>query len=246
MAENEITAETGQEAQQPAPEIIVKTTESGGTAEVVHTDPAAETEAPQEVTPEAKSEEDSKSLEADIEKQQKTEVDLKNDLDSKGVNFDDLAKEYDKNGELSADSLAALEKAGYPQSVVDAYLNGLQATADRFVSNVKAMAGGDTGYKELTEYIKTQPQGTIDAFNAAIQTGNMGQIQLAIAGLKAQMTTKFGTANRTIMAGQAGAGTPAGYTSSAQMTKDMSDPRYQNDPVFTKEVMRKIQYATFF
>ena len=30
------------------------------------------------------------------------------------------------------------------------------------------------------------------------------------------------------------------------MTKDMSDPRYQKDPKFTREVMQKIKNATIF
>ena len=189
---------------------------------------------------------DTKSVEDDVAHQQQAEKDIKNDLESKGVNFDDLAAEYNKNGELSEDSLKSLEKAGYPKSVVDAYINGLKATTEKFVSQVKSFAGGEEGYEQLVSFLKTQPQSTIDAFNQSIQSGNLGQIQLTINGIKAEMTNKYGTANKTIMGNGSANMNPNGYTSMAEMTKDMSDPRYQTDPKFTREVMRKIKNASIF
>lgn len=191
--------------------------------------------------------EDNKNLETQVSEQLQTEKDVKEDLAGKGVDFDKLADEYDTNGALSQESLDALNKAGYPKSVVDAYLNGLQATADRFTAEVKSYAGGDEGYKQLTEFIATQPKGVVDAFNATIMTGNLGQIKLAISGLQSQMTKTYGTANRTIMSGaNRGGATATGYTSMEQMTKDMADPRYQHDPEFTKMVYAKVKNATIF
>lgn len=185
-------------------------------------------------------------VQQEYDKQQQSEADLKADLEKKGVNWDNLASEYDTKGELSKESLDALEKAGYPKSVVDAYLAGLQATTERFVSQVKSFAGGEEGFKQLQTFMQSQPKAVIDAFNSLIQGGNLGQIQLAVEGIKAQMVAKYGTANPTVMGQGSAQNTPQGYTTPAQMTKDMRDPRYQVDPVFTREVMRKVQNATFF
>ena len=186
------------------------------------------------------------TLEQDFQKQQGTEQEVKTALSKSGIDFDALAAEYDKDGALSTDSLAALEKAGYPKAVVDAYLAGLDALADRYVQEVKNLAGGEENYARLIQFIGSQPQNVIDGFNAAIQTGNIAQIQLALAGIQAQMTAAYGTSNPSVMAGAQGAGTPTGYQTTAEMTKDMSDPRYQTDPVFTQEVYRKIQYSSLF
>ena len=60
-----------------------------------------------------------------------------------------------------------------------------------------------------------------------------------------KMNKTYGTANPTIMGGAANAAAE-GYTSMEQMTKDMSDPRYQVDPKFTRSVMMKIKNATIF
>lgn len=192
------------------------------------------------------SEETTNNLQEDMTRQQQAEYDVKADLKNKGIDFNKLATEFDTNGELSTESLSALEKAGYPKSIVDAYINGMQATADRFVNKVKAMAGGEQGYADLTRFIQTQPKAVIEAFNDSIRSNNLGQIKLAISGLQAQMKAAYGTANPTVMAGHNGVTGTTGYTTPAQMTKDMKDPRYQKDPAFTREVMRKVANATFF
>lgn len=237
-----------QSAAEPAANITVTQTPEGGmTAHVEKPDMTAPVEtAAQEDTQGMPAEEEQQTLESDFQRQQQTEADVKNDLAGKGLDFDALAAEYDKEGALSAKSLEALEKAGYPKSVIDAYLAGLDALADRYTTAVQSFAGGKEAYGQLVEYLKTQPQNVIDGFNAAIETGNLSQIQLAVTGVKAQMAARYGTANPSIMAGAQGRGAHAGYQTTDEMTKDMADPRYQTDPAFTQEVFRKIQNSTLF
>ena len=193
-------------------------------------------------------EDDSKNTElsqSDISDRQKMEDDLKAELSSKGLDFSALEKEYIEKGELSEDSLNQLNKAGYPKSMVDAYIAGLQAMSDRFVNSVYEAAGGKEEYTKVTAFLSSQPADVVKAYNDTIQSGNLGAIKLAISGIQAQMTKTYGTNNPTIM-GQPNAGTKEGYTSMEQMTKDMSDPRYQVDPKFTREVMMKVKNATIF
>lgn len=240
----------GQEAPKaPEPNITVQSNGNGGVTATVETvDPVAEpddnTETPKEGEEAPK--EDNKSLEEDINKQLQAEEDVKKDLDTKGVDFDALAEEYENNGSLSDKSMEALSKAGYPESVVNAYLNGLQALNDRFTTTIKGFAGGEEGFNRLTEFLKTQPQDVISAYNSTIQSGNIGQIHLMMDGLVSKMTQKYGTANPTVMGGATSNAGAEGYTSMEQMTKDMSDPRYQVDPQFTRTVMQKIKNATIF
>lgn len=224
--------------------------EGGMTAHVEKPDMTAPAPEQQPQTPPASEQppqaEAQQNLEGDFQRQQQTEADVKNDLAKKGMDFDALAAEYDTKGELSKESLEALEKAGYPKSVIDAYIAGLDALADRYMHEVQNLAGGAESYGQMVEYLKTQPQNVIDGFNAAIQTGSLAQIQLAIGGIKAQMAAKYGTANPSILAGAQTRSSAAGYQTADEMTKDMRDPRYQTDPAFTQEVFRKIQNSTIF
>ena len=241
-------------AQQQPPDttgMIVTKTEGGMIVDTTKPEvpPTPEPQNPQGAAqqPQTPPPEDSaQQLQTDFQQQQTREGEIKDTLAKSGIDFDALAAEYDKSGALSADSLAALEKAGYPKPIVDAYLAGLEALSAQYVQEVQRMAGGAEGYQQLASFIRTQPQSVIDGFNDALQTGSLAQIQLAITGLRAQMTAAYGTASPSVLAGQTGAGTPTGYQTTAEMTKDMSDPRYQTDPAFTQEVYRKLQNSILF
>ena len=234
------------ENQQVTPNVTVTDNGNTVTASVDPIDPLADPQDTEE-TPETPAENNKgdNNLQTEIENQQKADKDAKDTLESKGVDFDKLADEYSNAGKLSDESMNTLKEAGFPESVVNAYLNGLEATNERFANQVRGFAGGEDGYTKLTEFIKTQPQGVIDAFNASIATGNLGQIELTIGGLMSKMTKTYGTSKPTIMGGATSA-TEAGYTSMEQMTKDMADPRYQVDPKFTRSVMMKIKHANIF
>lgn len=234
------------ENQQVTPEVTVTTNGNTVTASVEPVDPMADPKETNDNTepPKVEVKEDN-NLQSDIVNQQKADNDAKATLESKGVDFDKLAEEYSNDGKLSDDSMKILKDAGFPESVVNAYLSGLEAINERFATQVKGFAGGDDGYAKLTEFIKTQPQSVIDAFNSTIATGNLGQIELTIGGLMSKMNKAYGTSNPTVMGGVANAATE-GYTSMEQMTKDMSDPRYQVDPKFTRSVMMKIKHANIF
>lgn len=235
------------------PNIEVKDNGSTLTAEVTPIDPMAAQEDPKDTeNPEDKSEED-KTPEDKPEEDEQTSFDtqverdneIKNDLAKHNIDFDALGEEYQKNGELSKESIDKLEKAGYPKAMVDAYLDGLQATTEKFVNRIYSMAGGKENYEKILGFIKTQPESVVNAYNATITQGNLNQIELALNGIKAHMKTAYGTSNPTLMGGAA-TSTAEGYTSMEQMTKDMSDPRYQVDPKFTRSVMMKIKNAHIF
>ena len=235
------------------PNIEVKDNGSTLTAEVTPIDPMAAQEDPKNSeNPEDKPEEDKNSEDkpnVDEQTAYDTQVErdneIKNDLAKHNIDFDALGEEYQKNGELSKESIDKLEKAGYPKAMVDAYLDGLQATTEKFVNRIYSMAGGKENYEKIIGFIKTQPESVINAYNATITQGNLNQIELALNGIKAQMNTAYGTSNPTLMGGAA-TSTAEGYTSMEQMTKDMADPRYQVDPKFTRSVMMKIKNATIF
>ena len=225
------------------PNIEVKDNGSTLTAEVTPIDPMAAQEDPKNSeNPEDKPEEDEQTA---FDTQAERDNEIKNDLAKHNIDFDALGEEYQKNGELSKESIDKLEKAGYPKAMVDAYLDGLQATTEKFVNRIYSMAGGKENYEKIIGFIKTQPESVVNAYNATIAQGNLNQIELALNGIKAQMKTAYGTSNPTLMGGAA-TSTAEGYTSMEQMTKDMADPRYQVDPKFTRSVMMKIKNATIF
>lgn len=248
-----VTNENGEAQATPEvqPNIEVKNNGTTLTAEVNPIDPMADPqEDPQDnatpdgdnKTPEDKPEVDPQTA---FDKQVERDNEIKDELAKNGIDFDALGEEYQKNGELSKESMEKLNKAGYPKAMVDAYIDGLNAATEKFVNSIYSMAGGKENYEKIIGFLKTQPDSVVDAYNATITQGNLGQIELALSGIKAQMNKAYGTSNPTLMGG-ATASTAEGYTSMEQMTKDMSDPRYQVDPKFTRSVIMKIKNANIF
>lgn len=250
MSETNTSATPPTNGAQPQVEATVTPTDSGVIVETQQTQvPPMGGDSNQAQTPPTQPQETTNAtaqLETDLATQKAQQADIKADLATRGIDFDALAQEYDTYGALSNQTLADLAKSGYPKSVVDAYITGLEAVNDRFVAQVQSFAGGAENYGRLVEFMRTQPQNVIDGFNAAIQSGNMAQVQLAVQGIQAQMTQKFGTSNPSVMAGQQGAQGVDGYQTTEQMVKDMSDPRYQTDPAFTQEVYRKLGKSALF
>ena len=195
---------------------------------------------PEEKTPE----DEIKEVEDGVKEQQKAEQDVKADLATKGVDYDALVKEYEDNGKLSEESMKALKGAGYPETVVNAFIKGFEAQVNEFTNAVYKIAGGEAEYGRLCEFIKGLGEADVQAFNETINSGSLTQLAALINGYKAQMTTKYGTSNRSILGG-ANAGVSQGFNSKDAMIKAMNDPRYGNDMAYTEKVQRMTMQSTF-
>ena len=195
---------------------------------------------PEEKTPE----DEIKEVEDGVKEQQKAEQDVKADLETKGVDYDALVKEYEDNGKLSEESMKALKGAGYPETVVNAFIKGFEAQVNEFTNAVYKIAGGEAEYGKLCNFIKGLGEADVQAFNETINSGSLTQLAALINGYKAQMTTKYGTSNRSILGG-ANAGVSQGFNSKDAMIKAMNDPRYGNDMAYTEKVQRMTMQSTF-
>ena len=194
----------------------------------------------EEKTPEA----EIKEIEDGVKEQQKAEEEVKSDLTSKGVDYDALVKEYEDNGKLSDESMKALKGAGYPEAVVNAFIKGFEAQVNEFTNAVYKIAGGEAEYGKLCTFIKGLGEADVQAFNETINSGSLTQLAALINGYKAQMTTKYGTSNRSILGG-ANTVETKGFNSKDAMVKAMNDPRYGTDMAYTEKVQRMTMQSTF-
>ena len=183
------------------------------------------------------------TLQNTVEEQNKAAEDVKADLANKGVDFDKLSEEYDKNGSLSEDSMKKLEEAGYPKSVVSAYIAGLEATAEKFVNDVVSHVGGADKYRQIARFIATS--GQADAYNSLLEKGNLSEIKLALDGFRARMYARTGNTGRSILGGSGSGKVNNGYGTKQEMVKAMSDKRYGRDKGYTMEVQRKVMNSSF-
>lgn len=192
-------------------------------------------------------EEGEKDLQEEVDKHSKAISSIKEDLKGKGVDFNSAVKEYETKGYLSEETIEALNKAGYPPEVIEAFIEGRVAMEERFTKAIYESVGGEKEYRSIVNWASQNlTKKSIDAFNRAIDNNNINAITLMLEGMKAKMVAKMGTAKKSIHGGaSAPNGSPKGYNSKADVIKAMSDPRYGRDAGYTRMVEQQM-WATNF
>ena len=81
--------------------------------------------------------------------------------------------------------------------------------------------------------------GQVDAYNRAVNSGDMEETKFAVQGLRSMYEANQGVEPARNLAGQSRPSVDA-YSSLAQMKADMADPRYSSDPAFRDQVASKL------
>lgn len=167
-------------------------------------------------------------------------------LSEKGLDFEDFQQEYLENGGLSEDAYTKLSEAGFGKDLVDSWINGQQAIADKLQNEVFGMAGGEEGYRAMTEWAAANlSPSEVDAFNANIESGDPALTQFAVQGLSARYRSEAGS-EPTLLQGQASNNQGGAFNSVAELTAAMGDPRYQKDPAYRKTIADKLARSNVF
>jgi hypothetical protein len=173
-------------------------------------------------------------------------------LAAEGMNLDSLETEYAEHGGLTDASYEILAKAGFSRKVVDTYIAGVEAgnmqsamMQEKEIRSIKDMVGGDDAYGTLTEWARTNlsPE-EIEGFNSITATNNPTAIRMAVKGLAAQYHAHAGKDPAYLTGGVPGRLPLEVYNSWAEVTADMSDPRYASDPAFNRRVQDKLSRSS--
>ena len=160
-------------------------------------------------------------------------------VESKGLDFGALSAEYAREGELSEGSYEALQNAGIPKNFVDDFIEGQQARSELVQQSVYNLVGGKDSYTTMTTWAEQNlsPE-EIQAFNANVDLNNVSTAKFAVNSLYARYQMANGSTPNLIQ-GRPTSGSSA-YTSMAQVTEDMKNPKYQEDSSFRKQVHDKL------
>lgn len=166
-------------------------------------------------------------------------------LDSRGLDFDVFQQEYYETGELSPEAYAALEEAGFSESMVDSWIAGQDALAAQMTANMQSIVGGSEAYTEMITWAaQSLPPEEVQAYNATMETQDPNIIRLAVQGLYARYRSE---AEPRLMQGDTGAVSTGGkFESTAELTAAMSDPRYARDPAYRQAVANKLAKSSLF
>ena len=164
-------------------------------------------------------------------------------LATHGISYKDLCAEYTANGELSEKSLAALEKAGFPEALVENYIEGQQSRLEASYGNyIKTAAGGEKQYTALCQWAANNlSEAEIRRYDNALDTHNLDTALTALEGLMLKYEKANGNAPE-IIRGKAPARQAAikGFNSMEEMADAMEDPRYEKDPAYTHKIEQRM------
>lgn len=159
---------------------------------------------------------------------------------------------HSNNGTITPEMNQSLLDAGFSQASITSYLSGRaresgydggyqgEALSEADVSEVKQLAGGESQYDAITAWASDNlPADDIKAFDDVINTGNKNAVKFAVKALKAQYEDNVGVEGKVVTGKAPNRGNA--YRSMAEVVRDMSDPRYENDPAYRNDVMQKVE-----
>lgn len=164
-------------------------------------------------------------------------------LEGANLDYNSFAQEFATNGELSPESYEKLAKAGIPKEMVDAYVEGQAAKGEQVRTQVLTEVGVEDFAAMSTWAGKSLTPGQLNAYNAAIDSGNVDQMKLAVAGVKARFEAANGV-EPSLLGGAGGGSSGDAYRSTEEMKADMRDPRYAKDPAFRADVAAKLSRSS--
>ncbi|MEG1912959.1 MAG: hypothetical protein RR091_10765 [Cloacibacillus sp.] len=163
-------------------------------------------------------------------------------LSKAGIDYNSLITEYNANGgQLTQASADKLAKAGYPQEVVAAFIDGQSAIYDRYADSVRNYAGGDKAYARLTAWAeKNLSRAEKIEYNAAVESGNQAKAKMAIDAIRSRYENKEGKAPGLLKGVTSRSEPKTKPFTPKEMVQALDDPRYEIDPEYTRKVDRRL------
>jgi len=178
-----------------------------------------------------------------------------------GVDAPSVAKYTDElstAGKLSDESYAALQKAGYPKTVVDAYIKGLTADADqgeavsqaliadKQITEITNSVGGQEVLSDMLTWATANLDATdLAAYNKAVGSADVSQVKLAVNGLYHAYSQAQAPG---LLKGYKGTNfsTVEPFHSNDEVVRAMQDPRYDRDEAYRNTVAERIRVSDVF
>ena len=103
------------------------------------------------------------------------------------------------------------------------------------------MVGGDKAYKSMLNWAADNfSKDEIAMYDKVMASGNPDSIYYAVQALQARYNDGVGSDGQTLT-GRGAADTDDSFKSQAELVSAMSDPRYDRDPAYRNDVMRRLE-----
>jgi hypothetical protein len=164
-----------------------------------------------------------------------------------GVDIKALEAEFIEKGDLTPESRAKLEKLGFTKDVVDTYISGQVALAEKMNADIESVAGGAEKFQQMHEWSKTNLTAAEAAsVNKALDSRDVNQIKLAFAGVHAKWTAAGQNEPTVRMHGSKSADRGDIYTHRDEILKDQAAPLYKESQAERDRVFQKVKRSNIW
>lgn len=103
------------------------------------------------------------------------------------------------------------------------------------------MVGGDKAYKSMLQWANDNfSKDEVSMYDSVMESGNPNAIYYAVQALQARYNDSTGTDGQTLT-GRGAENTDDSFKSQAELVAAMSDPRYDRDPAYRQDLMRRLE-----
>jgi hypothetical protein len=103
------------------------------------------------------------------------------------------------------------------------------------------MVGGDKAYKSMLQWASDNfSKDEVSMYDSVMESGNPNAIYYAVQALQARYNDSTGTDGQTLT-GRGAEDTNDSFKSQAELVAAMSDPRYDRDPAYRQDLMRRLE-----
>ena len=127
-----------------------------------------------------------------------------------------------------------------PEEEVNEESNNDQLTEDQ-AQQLFEMVGGEQAYKSMISWAgQNLSSDEIEMYDSVMGSGNASSIYFAVQALASKYSDAVGSDGQ-LLTGKGASQDSQGFRSQAELVQAMSDPRYDRDPAYRKDVIRKLE-----
>ena len=184
------------------------------------------------------------------------EAEAKTDTDEKSESADGFAFLEDlyeqassEKGEISKEMISKLDSMS-KQDIIQNFLQFRADAASKYqaipdlskqdVSQLKDIVGGEKNYTNMLQWAQSNlTEQEIRMFDSVMSNGDINSAFFAVNSLASRYNDRIGYDGK-MLTGTAPKGSQDTYRSQAEMVAAMSDPKYDKDPAYRRDVMEKV------
>jgi hypothetical protein len=158
--------------------------------------------------------------------------------------FDRLWEEA-QGQEFNENTIKELENAS-PAELAKMYLdyrvqNIKPRITEEMASGLRASVGGDQAYSNMMKWAgENLKEEEVNMYDSVMDLGDPNAAYFAMQALAFRYNDNVGYDGK-LLQGKAGSESSKGYQSQAEVVAAMADPRYDRDPAYRQEVMKKLE-----